>query len=1517
MATEIGFIKGLIGSAIATAADGSQRTLQVGDKIFANELVNTGAAGAVEIEFTDGSIMDLGRNSQAVLDNEVFDPQQAMQAQTQVQDDVEALQQALVDGTDPTLVGEATAAGAGTQTDGNEGHTPVIVEFLAPIADVVSGFETTGPGGLALPEIVTEDVFDDVPVAIDDGIAGEAGLLDASKTVFEDQTDFNSLAGTGEGFINSRGEFVPQQTTAGNILGNDSFGANGAGGLVSVTYTGTNSGVTGSLIGGVATLQMADPDSPETGPIWTLTVEPNGDYTFTLDKPYVHSGEGEDIAQELFQYTIEDADGDTASATLTFNIVDDVPYADLTTVALDEDDLGLSRGFKESFDSEIDTLLNSDIPREFYEDNPSVAPFTSSFGNHDNADGDDNEGAYKPTYNVGQLNANFGADGSGDVVFNLDNLPPIVGEAAVTSGGEPVSYWISQDGHTLIAYTEPSIANEQPELRTFEGGNGKVVFAAHITSSGEYYVGLVNQIDHPNPTTEDNVLFNLDYTITDGDGDTAQGTLALDIDDDSPVIVERYNEELSKSPVSEGPEYIPTAFVDEDDIIGSGNDDNANGDDRGYSDIYLPISFGADGPADINAVSLSAAGIVDQNDNRLTSNGVELTYAWDADSSTLTGMADDTTVLTMTVDQNMNSYFSESYGVRVNLLDNLDHPISGTEDNLVIKLGYTATDFDGDSVDGTFAVNIDDDMPTITATQPPAPAYEFTITNHDEVSSAGHHNSYGYYIKDAVTGEPTSGVVVWDDVHDTDTVPVTVVGYTPEQVGFFIIPNGDNKNSGLEDNTPVTFNFVDGQWQAFSGTTPLVGSGAHVFFDNGSLNRDSQDHLVDNGLTGNQNWEDLPIPNGDGDFNDVNINVEWSVANSRPLTVDETELADDNATTTASATMALAGSFAISPGADGLDSVDYVLGLVSEDTDSGLVDTLSDAAVSLRINDGDVEGYVADGVVFTLTVDAATGVTTLTQSRAVVHGNPEDHDEALTPATISDGLITMTATVTDGDGDTAIDSIDVGALLAFEDDGPTAVADNEVTTDEDTAVVINVLANDSVGADNATISSHTQTANGAVVLNEDGTFTYTPSANYSGADSFSYTLTDGDGDTSTATVSIGVTAVADAPTLIVSVAEAVENTTPQIIDISNVSSTDNGFEVTAYSIRGSEATISTVSGTNHDGFGVAGKASGASTEIGSNNSGSERLKVEFANTVNSINVNFAWLSGVETAAYTFFLDGVQVGTAGTVSFQSDTVDGAFILSPGSDFDRVDFTAPLNDTDDYLVNSITFDKVESYSYEVDIQSALTDLDGSETLGVVTLDNLPDGITFDGSSLNSNTPLTDAQINQITTSVGATETSNSDVATTVSNVKVLFDGLDATGETADLLIQGDGNANSIIGGAGDDIIFGGAGDDSLAGGMGADIFVWKQGDVATPAHDTVTDFDVAHDELNLADLLSDPSVPHTIEGIATTGDNNLQLNIKDASGATVQEIELQGVDMTGLDANIILQTLLDTGVINDGI
>src|SRR5262249_54996248 len=52
---------------------------------------------------------------------------------------------------------------------------------------------------------------------------------------------------------------------------------------------------------------------------------------------------------------------------------------------------------------------------------------------------------------------------------------------------------------------------------------------------------------------------------------------------------------------------------------------------------------------------------------------------------------------------------------------------------------------------------------------------------------------------------------------------------------------------------------------------------------------------------------------------------------------------------------------------------------------------------------------------------------------------------------------------------------------------------------------------------------------GAVVYNNNGTFTYSPAANFNGTDTFTYTISDGAGGTSTATVTITVTAVNDVP----------------------------------------------------------------------------------------------------------------------------------------------------------------------------------------------------------------------------------------------------------------------------------------------------------------------------------------------------------------------------------------------------
>jgi len=74
MANEIGVVQAILGSVSATAMNGAISYPQVGDTLFANDLITTGADGAIEIEFADGDVMDLGHASQVILDAQFFDP---------------------------------------------------------------------------------------------------------------------------------------------------------------------------------------------------------------------------------------------------------------------------------------------------------------------------------------------------------------------------------------------------------------------------------------------------------------------------------------------------------------------------------------------------------------------------------------------------------------------------------------------------------------------------------------------------------------------------------------------------------------------------------------------------------------------------------------------------------------------------------------------------------------------------------------------------------------------------------------------------------------------------------------------------------------------------------------------------------------------------------------------------------------------------------------------------------------------------------------------------------------------------------------------------------------------------------------------------------------------------------------------------------------------------------------------------------------------------------------------------
>jgi len=131
-----------------------------------------------------------------------------------------------------------------------------------------------------------------------------------------------------------------------------------------------------------------------------------------------------------------------------------------------------------------------------------------------------------------------------------------------------------------------------------------------------------------------------------------------------------------------------------------------------------------------------------------------------------------------------------------------------------------------------------------------------------------------------------------------------------------------------------------------------------------------------------------------------------------------------------------------------------------------------------------------------------------------------------TPSANYHGADSFTYTITDADGDTSTATVTLN--IASVNDVPLA-ADDTFTTNEDTPLTGTLTGNDTASGDGGNIwTKATNPAHGTVVVNADGTFTYTPSANYHGADSFTYTITDADGDTSTATVTLTVT-IAPAP----------------------------------------------------------------------------------------------------------------------------------------------------------------------------------------------------------------------------------------------------------------------------------------------------------------------------------------------------------------------------------------------------
>ena len=173
-------------------------------------------------------------------------------------------------------------------------------------------------------------------------------------------------------------------------------------------------------------------------------------------------------------------------------------------------------------------------------------------------------------------------------------------------------------------------------------------------------------------------------------------------------------------------------------------------------------------------------------------------------------------------------------------------------------------------------------------------------------------------------------------------------------------------------------------------------------------------------------------------------------------------------------------------------------------------------------NDHDADGDVINVVDF----DAvSTNGSTVTM-------NP-DGSFTYRPVANFNGADSFTYTVSDGQGSfsTATVVINIGAV----NDAPVAEADSYATEEGmalSVSVATGVLVNDTDTEGNALRVAGwdaTTQRGGAMVMNQDGSFTYTPPAHFAGADLFQYTVSDGQGGTTTAQVTLNVAPGSSAP----------------------------------------------------------------------------------------------------------------------------------------------------------------------------------------------------------------------------------------------------------------------------------------------------------------------------------------------------------------------------------------------------
>ncbi|HSW06524.1 beta strand repeat-containing protein, partial [Aquabacterium sp.] len=369
----------------------------------------------------------------------------------------------------------------------------------------------------------------------------------------------------------------------------------------------------------------------------------------------------------------------------------------------------------------------------------------------------------------------------------------------------------------------------------------------------------------------------------------------------------------------------------------------------------------------------------------------------------------------------------------------------------------------------------------------------------------------------------------------------------------------------------------------------------------------------------------------------------------------------------------------------------------------------------------------------------------------------------------------------------------VALTIQGANDAPTAGGD-AASGNEDTPITTgNVLANDAdvdgvLGA--GSITAHGQGAHGSVVYNGNGSFTYTPAANYAGSDSFSYTITDEHGATASAVVLMTVNDVIDAPV----------NTVPAALTVAE----DGSKTLTGLAIADADAGSSTLSTTLSVAHGTLSFGSLAGVTLSGNGSAS----VTLSGTLAALNAALATAPTYVPAA----------NYNGDDTLSMSTSDGAL-----SDSDAVAITvmavndAPVAASDVIIMSDGT-------SGVISVAALLandSDSDGKAlAITAVSTSNLPSVTLNANGSIGITVSNADGSFSY-TLDDGAGGITTGTVTVTLKPVTGSGNIVDLSGLSYQAsYIDAKNGGDTLTGVAPGDVLIGGDGSDTLKGGNGAD-------------------------------------------------------------------------------------------------